>query len=101
MVVAKQIVPRVMEKTEEWKGWKEEVEDYCEAVSEGMKEMLAEAKSKKEAIEEANMDKGWWDMRGELWRLLKRYSTGEANKNHQGSGERQWLGGLEAVTHTI
>ena len=79
-IAAKHMLPRTLDKQEDWKAWKGEVEDYCEAVMEGTKDALEEVRSRKDAIEEADMKRAWWNIRGELWRLLKRFTAGEARR---------------------
>ena len=60
--------------------WRSEVEDYCEVVKDGMKEVLEAVKGEKEEIVERHVEAKWWDQRSELWRLLKRYTEGEGKK---------------------
>ena len=82
LIQAKQMVPRVLTKQEEWKVWKSEVEDYCEVVKGGMKEALEAVKGQKEEVEERNCEAHWWKERSELWRLLKRYTEGGIKKDN-------------------
>ena len=48
LIEPKQMVPRMLDKQEDWKLWRSEVEDYCEVVKEGMKEALEAVKGQKE-----------------------------------------------------
>ena len=59
LIEAKQMVPRVLTKQEEWKVWKSEVEDYCEVVKGGMKEALEAVKGQKK-----RWKKGTWRRSG-------------------------------------
>ena len=59
LIHAKQMVPRVLTKQEEWKVWKSEVEDYCEVVKGGMKEALEALKGQNEEVEEPNLEAHW------------------------------------------
>ena len=59
LIQAKQMVPRVLTKQEEWKVWKSEVEDYCEVVKGGMKEALEAVKGQKEEVEERDLETHW------------------------------------------
>ena len=57
---AKHMLPRTLEKQEDWKQWKSEVEDYCEVVMEGTKEVLEELRNKRNTIEETDVKTSWW-----------------------------------------
>ena len=46
-LAAKHMLPRTLEKQEDWKQWKGEVEDYCEVVMNGTKEVLEEVRNRK------------------------------------------------------
>ena len=77
---AKHMMPRTLDKQEDWKQWKGEVEDYCEEVMDGTKEVLEEVRNKKNTIEETDVKATWWKRRAEIWRLLKRFTSGEARR---------------------
>ena len=77
---AKHMIPKTLEKQDEWKQWKSEVEDYCEVVMQGTKEVLEEVRNKKDAIEERDLRGTWWKIRSDIWRLLKRFTSGEARR---------------------
>ena len=76
----KHMLPRTLDKQEDWKQWKSEVEDYCEVVMYGTKEILEEIRNKKSGIEEADVKVTWWNIRADIWRLLKRFTSGEARR---------------------
>ena len=64
-LAAKHMLPRTLDKQEDWKQWKSEVEDYCEIVMEGTKEVLEEVRNNKNAINEADVNTSWWKIRAE------------------------------------
>ena len=79
----KTIVPEVLSKEEEWRMWKSDVEDYCQEMFEGMKDMLEEIRKAEEEINEEwfdPTDEDWWSKGEMLWRFLKRYTSGEAKR---------------------
>ena len=79
-LTAKHMLPRTLEKQDEWKQWKSEIEDYCEVVMQGTKEVLEEIRNKRDAIEERDLRGTWWKIRSDIWRLLKRFTSGEARR---------------------
>ena len=79
-LAAKHMIPRLFDKQEEWKQWKGEVEDYCDVIVEGTKEVLEEVTNKRDVIDEADVKGIWWKIRADLWRLLKRFTSGEARR---------------------
>ena len=40
----------------DWKTWRSEVEDYCEVVKNGMKEILEKVRTRKDQIEEEHVE---------------------------------------------
>ena len=46
-LTAKHMLPRTLEKQDEWKQWKSEVEDYCEVVMQGTKEVQRRNRGKR------------------------------------------------------
>ena len=48
----KDLAPTVLAKEEEWKRWKEDIEDYVDAVTPGMKEILKMVGASKDEIEQ-------------------------------------------------
>ena len=70
-------------KEEEWKRWKEEMEDYIEAVHPGMKLVLkVTTKGSEEVLntdfQKAGFNDGEWQHHDKLFMLLKRKTSGEA-----------------------
>ena len=65
----------MLDKQDEWKLWESEVEDYCEVVMDGTKEVSDEVRNKKQPIEEVDVKTTWWKVRSDIWRLLKRFTT--------------------------
>ena len=55
-LAAKHMLPRTLDKQEDWKQWKSEIEDYCETVMEGTKEVLEEVRNKDNAIEDSDVN---------------------------------------------
>ena len=47
---------------------------------EGTKEVSEEVRSKRDTIEETHVRERWWKIRADLWRLLKRFTSGEARR---------------------
>ena len=77
LIPPKNILPDKLAKTEEWKGWKSDVEDYCEENFPGMKEMLEKVKKSETEVNElwfGPHDDQWWARSEMLWRFLKRYT---------------------------
>ena len=79
-LAAKHMLPRTFDKQEDWKQWKGEVEDYCDVIMEGTKDVLEEVRNKRDTIEETDVKDKWWKIRSDLWRLLKRFTSGEARR---------------------
>lgn len=79
----KDMKPNVLEKDEQWRRWKSDVEDYAEETFVGMKEIMDKVKESEVVVEEtwfANTGVDWW-ARGEmLWRFLKRYTGTDARR---------------------
>ena len=46
-LTAKHMLPRTFDKQEDWKQWKGEIEDYCDVIIEGTKDVLEEIRNKK------------------------------------------------------
>ena len=47
---------------------------------EGTKAILEETRSKRDPIEEKDVRSGWWKVRADSWRLIKRFTSGEAKR---------------------
>ena len=80
LIVLKNITPWKLDKPENWKTWKTEIQDYCEEVNKGMSEILKKAAEAKEEIQEEEFDPEWWAEREGLIRFLKRYTANDANR---------------------
>ena len=86
----KDMKPSLLEKEEQWRKWKAEVEDYCEEVYPGMKDILERARTSEETVDELWFkvtEAGWWARAETLWRFLKRYTGTEAKRVVQGVQE--------------
>jgi len=70
----------VLEKMDQWRTWKADVEDYTEETMPGIRSYLEKAKGEEEEISEVDFDPDAWEQREMLWRFLKRYTTGDARK---------------------
>ena len=70
----------VLEKIDQWRTWKSEVEDYTEETMPGIHKYLEKAKNEDEEVSEVDWDEEPWNQREMIWRFLKRYTTGEAKK---------------------
>ena len=53
-IAAKHMLPRTLDKQDDWKQWKSEVEDYCEVVMEGTKDIMEEIRKQKRGEFEQN-----------------------------------------------
>ena len=79
----KDMIPVVLEKDDQWRRWKSDVEDYTEETFAGMKEVLDKVKDADVSIEESwfiGAEEHWWNKGEALWRFLKRYAGGEARR---------------------
>jgi len=70
----------VLEKMDQWRTWKADVEDYTEEAMPGIRSYLEKTKGEEEEISEVDFDPDAWEQREMLWRFLKRYTTGDARK---------------------
>ena len=59
LIAAKQMSPRVLEKPEDWKTWRREIQDYCDVVKDGMKDALEEVRGLKDEVGEEHLDTKW------------------------------------------
>ena len=79
----KDMKPSVLEKDDQWRRWKSDVEDYAEETFMGMKDIMDRVKDSEAMIEEFWFDgvhADWWNKGEALWRFLKRYAGGEARR---------------------
>ena len=95
----KEIMPKVYGgRLEEWRNWKDDMEDYADTVKPGMKEVMKEVEGEKDPI-----NKGWRSLANQelrekqylaLWRLLKGRTEEEARKvisaAEEGAGYAAW-----------
>ena len=77
LLAAKDMKPATLEKEEQWRKWKSDIEDYCEEVFTGMKEMMDKTKNADVELcelwfEETEM--WWWNRSEALYRFLERYT---------------------------
>jgi len=83
LINPKHILPDKLTKTDEWKQWKSDVEDYCQEHFDGMKELLEKVRKIETEITEEYFEfeaGDWWSKGEMLWRFLKKYTGGEARK---------------------
>ena len=79
--IAKHMIARPLDKQEEWRQWRSEVEDYCEMVIEGTNGVLEGQRSLRDAIDELDVKATCWSIGAEAWRLLRRFTSGEARRS--------------------
>ena len=70
----------LLEKIDQWRTWKSEVEDYTEETMPGIHKYLEKAKNEDEEVSEVDWDEEPWNQREMIWRFIKRYTTGETKK---------------------
>ena len=70
----------VLEKMDQWRTWKADVEDYTEETMPGIRGYLEKAKEREKEISEVDVAPGPWEQREMMWRFLKRYTAGDARK---------------------
>ena len=83
LLVAKDMKPPVLDKEDQWRRWKSDIEDYCEEVFPGMKEMLEKVRESDITVDEPWFDgasAAWWQRGDTLFRFLKRYTGTEARR---------------------
>ena len=80
MLHYKNMTVNVLEKMDQWRTWKADVEDYTEETLPGIRGYLEKAKEGDEEVEEVDVDPAAWEQREVLWRFLKRYTAGDARK---------------------
>ena len=66
----------VLEKMDQWRTWKADVEAYTEEAMPGIRMYLEKAEAENEEVSEVDFDPEAWEQREMLWRFLKRYTTG-------------------------
>ena len=75
LMQTKNMLPEKLVKTDEWKAWKADVEDYCEESFTGMKEALKLAKESDTEVDDLIMASTWWDKAKMLYRFLKKHAA--------------------------
>ena len=86
---SKMITPKELVNPDGWKKWKADIEDYCEEVFGGMKDILENTKKSEEHIDEnwfSASEEDWWSKAEQLWRLQRRFTEGEARRVSRASG---------------
>ena len=71
LLLPKHMTLSTLEKTDQWRGWKSDIEDYSEETLPGIKEHLDKAKENEEEIDEVDFDDKAWEMKDMLWRFLR------------------------------
>ncbi len=77
------ITPSILTQPEQWKRWKGDIEEYCEEIFPGFKGMLEMVRGSEDEVDQSwfnDFDNCWWDRAYQLWRLLQRFSEGEARR---------------------
>ena len=83
LLLAKDMKPNMLDKEEQWRRWKSDIEDYCEEMFPGMKEMLEKARDSDITVDEPWFEGAtemWWQKSDMLFRFLKRYTGTEAKR---------------------
>ena len=80
MVTLQNMTISVLEKMDQWRSWKSDIEDYTEETLPGIRGYLENAKESEEEIEEMEFDDKAWDMQEMLRRFLRKYTAGDAKK---------------------
>ena len=81
LILAKQMMPTKLIKEENWRKWREDAEDYCDEVFEGMKKMMEKVRYLKDEVKEEDMDGDeWWGKRRTLYRFLRNHTAEEPRK---------------------
>ena len=74
------MLPDKLGKSEGWRRWKMDVEDYAEEIAQGMKQALDKVRKMKEPVQASHVDPDMWDMRSTLYRFLKRYTSDQVHQ---------------------
>ena len=81
-LAAKHMLPRTFDKQEDWKQWKGEVEDYCDVIMEGTKDVLEEVRNKRDTIEETDVKDKWWKIQIRPMEIAQTLYVGRSKTNH-------------------
>ena len=79
----KDMKPSVLEKEDQWRRWKSDIEDYAEETYDGMKDVLEKVRDSEVVVDEAwfaGVNESWWNKGESLYRFLKHYVGGEARR---------------------
>jgi hypothetical protein len=63
-----------LEKNDEWKRWKADLEDYAEEIFPGIRDILDSIKDRDDEIDDLSFKDGpedWWSKAGMLWRFFE------------------------------
>jgi hypothetical protein len=83
LIHVKMITPKELNSPDGWKRWKADVEDYCEEMFEGMKDILDKVRKSEDAVTYeafAATEEEWWSKAEQLYRFLRRFTEGEARR---------------------
>ena len=83
LIHPKMLNPAVLSQSDHWRKWKGDVEEYCEHIHRGMKDIMDQATKADGEIEEQwfhNTEDCWWDRSEVLWSFLRRFTDGEARR---------------------
>ena len=75
--------PSTFSQAEHGKRWKGDIEEFCEESAPGMKDILERVKKSEEDVDEGWFDNDpdvWWHRADQLWRLMRRFTDGEARR---------------------
>ena len=91
LMIAKDMKPERMIKEEQWRNWREEVQDYCEEVIVGMKGLMVKVRKMQEEVTENEVGEEWWELRKTLYNLLKKFTGDDPKKVVMGvRGDNGW-----------
>ena len=88
LLSTKDMKPTQLDKEEHWRRWRSEVEDYCEEVFPGMKEILDKVRLSETQVQETWFEAAeakWWSRGEALWRFLKRYTGTRPGESYRAS----------------
>ena len=81
LINPKHLTIATLDKQDEWRKWKADVEDYAEETMSGIKKYLDIAREADEEVELLTLgDEKWWNKAEMIWRFLRKYSDGDAKK---------------------
>jgi hypothetical protein len=83
LIHPKMLNPAVLSQSDHWRKWKGDIEEYCEHIHRGMKDIMDQSTKADGDIEEQwfnDTDDCWWEYSDQLWSLLRRFTEGEARR---------------------